>query len=196
MLFRSASIRPDPRVPFDMEAARAQLKFALEGREMQSAMNQALNRLEGLNQQIASMRRMLGPAEGAPGVQNASYQPVLRDAAQLERKVHSMMDSVYNMEGRGDTEARIHYLGKFYDRLQGATRGGFGAYNEPPSPLQLEEMQIVRQELDKHLADYNDFVKTDVAAFNKTSLEHGAVTLFAGNPIELKSGATAAGGQR
>ena len=165
---------------------------------MMSAMNQALNRLHGLNQQIASMRRMLGPnGEGSPAMQNVSYQPVLKEAAQLEKKVHSLMDSVYNMDGIGDTEASLHYLGKFYDRLQGATRGGFGAYNEPPSPLQLEEMQEVRQELDKRLAEYNNFVKTDVAAFNKTSLEHGAVTLFAGNPIELKTpGVAAAGGQR
>ena len=194
----SASIRPDPRVPFNMEAARAQLKFALEGREMMSAMNQSLNRLEGINQQIASMRRLMGPGEdGAAGVQNASYQPVLREAAQLERKVRQMMETVYNMDGRTDTEARLHYMAKFYDRLQGATRGGFfGGYNEPPSQLQLEELQSVRQELDKTLASYNNFIQTDVAAFNKVAAEKGAATLFAGTPIQLKEATSATGGQR
>lgn len=194
-----ADIRPDPRVPYNMEAARAQLKFALEGREMMSAMNQAMNRLEGLNQQIASMRRLLASGEeGGASMQNASYQPVLREAAQLERKVHQMQDSVYNMEGRNDTEARLHYLGKFYDRLQGATRsGGFGGgYNEPPTQMQLDELQEVRQELDKTLASYNNFIQTDVAAFNKVAAEKGAATLFAGNPIELKGSTSATGGQR
>ncbi|HEU5451330.1 MAG TPA: hypothetical protein VFU76_05065, partial [Terriglobales bacterium] len=194
-----ADIRPDPRVPYNMEAARAQLKFALEGREMMSAMNQAMNRLEGLNQQIASMRRLLGAGEeGGASMQNASYQPVLREAAQLERKVHQMQESVYNMEGRNDTEARLHYMAKFYDRLQSATRsGGFGAgYNEPPSQMQMEELQEVRQELDKTLASYNNFIHTDVAAFNKVASEKGAATLFAGNPIELKGSTSASGGQR
>jgi hypothetical protein len=193
-----ATVRPDPRVPFDMEAARAQLKFALEGREMMSAMNEALNRLEGINQQINSMRRLMASGEEGAGVQNASYQPVLREAAQLERKVHQMEETVYNMEGRGDTEARLHYMAKFYDRLQSAARsGGFGAgYNEPPSKLQVEELQEVRQELDKTLASYNNFIQTDVAAFNKVAAEKGAATLFAGTPIQLRGATSATGGQR
>jgi len=38
----------------------------------------------------------------------------------------------------------------------------------------------------------NTFLNTEVAAFNKKAAEHGSSTLFAGGPIQIKSGAGAA----
>jgi hypothetical protein len=44
------------------------------------------------------------------------------------------------------------------------------------------------------LQAFNDFLKTDVTAFNKMALEKGANTLFAGDTIEIKGGKSEAAG--
>ena len=58
----------------------------------------------------------------------------------------------------------------------------------------VEEMKEVRQELNQHLAEFNGLLQTDVAAFNKLALEHGANTLFGGEPITVKASAGAGAG--
>jgi hypothetical protein len=57
----------------------------------------------------------------------------------------------------------------------------------------VEEANSVRQELEKTLQTFNTFLNTEVTAFNKKAAEHGSSTLFAGAPVQIKSGAGAAG---
>src|SRR5438067_1578562 len=45
----TVTVEPDPRMPFDVEAAKAQLKAALDMRSQVSALNTALNRAESLH---------------------------------------------------------------------------------------------------------------------------------------------------
>ena len=69
-------------------------------------------------------------------------------------------------------------------------------YNQAPTAVVMEDVNAVKKEVDAYLAEFNELLRTDVAAFNKLALEKGANTLFAGNPIELKTTSTAtAGGQ-
>ncbi|HMC30862.1 MAG TPA: hypothetical protein VKL99_08490, partial [Candidatus Angelobacter sp.] len=56
----------------------------------------------------------------------------------------------------------------------------------------LDEAGEVRKELETQLAQVNTFLNTEVASFNKNAVQHGASTLFAGGPIQIKSGAGAA----
>jgi hypothetical protein len=72
-------------------------------------------------------------------------------------------------------------------------RAVLGPYGEAPSPLVVAEATEVRQELETHLQQFNNFLNTDVAAFNKTATEHGSSTLFAGAPVQIKAGVGAAG---
>jgi hypothetical protein len=51
----------------------------------------------------------------------------------------------------------------------------------------LQEAASLRKELEQHLQEFNSFLNTDVAAFNKTASEHGSSTLFAGTPVQIKS---------
>jgi hypothetical protein len=58
----------------------------------------------------------------------------------------------------------------------------------------MEEVAQVKAELDKYLEEFNAMLKTDIPGFNKVASEKGATTLFAGNPIEIKSGSGEASG--
>ena len=66
-----------------------------------------------------------------------------------------------------------------------AGRIGF-AYGQAPNALVREEMATLTKELDQHLADFNNLIKTDVAAYNKEAYAAGAPTLYGGEPISVK----------
>jgi hypothetical protein len=72
-------------------------------------------------------------------------------------------------------------------------RGVMGGFGEAPREIQVEEAAEVRKELDNQLQQFNTFLSTEVSAFNKKASEHGSSTLFAGAPVQVKSGASAAG---
>ena len=44
----------------------------------------------------------------------------------------------------------------------------------------------LRAGLDGYLAKFNDLVRSDVAAFNRTAQERAAPILVAGQPVEVK----------
>ncbi len=191
---------PDPRFPFDPEIAKAQLRTALEVRGWVIAMNETLNRVENLKTQVATMQRVLAPMPSetgeASGVQNAAYAPVLQQARALQRKLNTFQEKLVNLESANDQAGRLHYLGRFQDRLNSTYRAVTQPYNAAPNAMVQEELAEVRKLLDGYLAEFNDMLKTDVANFNKLASEKGANTLFAGAPVEIKaSGARAGGGK-
>lgn len=192
-------LKADPRFPYDEAEAKAQLKAALEVRGWVSAFNESLNRAEMLKTQLATVQRVLAPDADEEGAttQNAAFRPVIQQARELSRKLTQVQEKVYNLQLRDDAAGRLHALGRFSDKLQGVYRQISFGFNQAPSPLVQEEMTEVKAELDKYLEEFNAILKTDVPGFNKVAAEKGATTLFAGNPIEIKSGsagATAAAG--
>jgi photosystem II stability/assembly factor-like uncharacterized protein len=185
-------VQPDPRFPFDTQVAQTQLKTALEVRGWVSALNEALNRVGSLRSQITTVQRLLAPDEEG-GEQMAAYRPVLEQARALQRKLTGFEEKIYNPELANDAAGRLHALARFHDNLQGVYRAVMQPYNQAPSALVQDEMTEVRKNLDACLAEFNELLKTDITNFNKLALEKGANTLFAGNPVELKSGATTSG---
>ena len=58
------TVEADPRMPFDMEAGRAQVRAALKLRAWMNAMNESINRIDSLKAQVATVQRLLGPRCG------------------------------------------------------------------------------------------------------------------------------------
>ncbi|HEX5435198.1 MAG TPA: hypothetical protein VFY05_13240, partial [Candidatus Angelobacter sp.] len=189
---QTAEVQYDPRFKIEPQDLQAQLKLGLELRDEVSALNEALNRLHSLHQQIGTLEQLLSSDEQG-SVVNASYKPVLDDAKSLDKKIMSIEEPLYNSEIQQGASDDIHYLERFNSELQGAMRAVLGPYGEAPSPLVVQEATELRQELETHLQQFNTFLNTDVAAFNKTAAEHGSSTLFAGEPVQIKAGAGAAG---
>src|SRR5579859_6756329 len=190
---QTAEMQTDPRVKFATEGMRAQLNLGLELRDEVSALHEALNRLNGLHKQITSLQELLTSEEGQEGgATNVAYKPVLDEAKALDKKITSIQEPLYNNEIQPGSQDDIHYLQRFQNRLQGVMRAVMGGPGEAPSPLLVSEAAEVRKELETQLAQVNTFLNTEVAAFNKKAAEHGSSTLFAGGPIQIKSGAGAA----
>ncbi|HMC29758.1 MAG TPA: hypothetical protein VKL99_02915, partial [Candidatus Angelobacter sp.] len=189
---QTVNVETDPRFKLDPNAMSAQLKLALELRDEVSALHEALNRLNSLHKQIGSLQEMLTSEEGQDGATNAAYRPVLEEARALDKKIIAMQEPLYNTDIQAGSQDDIHYLQRFQNRLQGAMRGVMGGYYDAPSQLLVEEAGEARKELEKQLGQVNNFLNTEVAGFNKKAAEHGASTLFAGGPIQIKPGAGAA----
>jgi photosystem II stability/assembly factor-like uncharacterized protein len=187
---QTVEVQADPRFKFDDAGARAQFKLSLDLRDEVSALHEALNRLNSLHKQIANLRETLPGAEDEPdGQVNVVYQAVLDEARTLDRKITALQAPLYNSEAQPGSQDDIHYLQRFQNRLQGAMRGVMGSFGEAPRELQLEEAAEVRKELEDHLQQVNAFLK-DVTDFNKKATELGSSTLFAGDPVQIKTGVT------
>ncbi|HYJ47652.1 MAG TPA: hypothetical protein VEV81_13640, partial [Pyrinomonadaceae bacterium] len=192
-LLQTVQVGLDPRIQADPGAFRAQVQAGLELRDELSALAEALNRINSLKKQLATLQELLG-SEGQGQEVQASYKPVLDQARALSKKLEQVEKPLYNYEIQPGASDSLHFLDRFYDRLQGLMRGVVSGYAQAPSEVQREEMTAVRKELEAHLQAINQFLNTDVAAFNKMAIEHGASTLFAGLPIELKQGRQAIAG--
>jgi len=193
---QTIEVSADPRVNIPMENFRAQTKAALEVRDEISALNTALNRVANMRTQIQTAQRFLAASndDGQPGVTNAAYQPVLEKARALDRKLRGWEEKIINTEVQPGSDDDIHYLTRFQSRLQRVLFAVSGGYGQPPNEMVQEEMAATRKELDNYLAQFNEIVKTDVSDFNKLAFEKGTNTLFAGGPVELRSGGVQASG--
>ena len=184
----TVQVEPDPRYPLDLKIAAAQTKLALETRDMLSSFNEMLNRVDSLRTQVATVQKLLTVEDDASATA-VSYQPVLDNAKELDKKLKDFQERFYNSESQGGND-RIHYLSKMHDRVSGLSRQAGGLeYNEAPRPLLLEELESLRPEVHKVLGEFNAMLSGEVNTFNKLALEKGANTLYAGVPVEMKGAA-------
>jgi photosystem II stability/assembly factor-like uncharacterized protein len=181
---RPVVVRPDPRLPFDSAAARAQLAAGLALRNAISALDEMLNGLHLLRAQIRTLEATLRAA--APG-HLAADSTVRRAAEGLDAKLRALMDTVYNPAVQRDVpEDEIHYLDRLYERLTGLRAIVWRPYAQAPGEPARTRLAAVRRELEAALARYNDLVRTDVAAFNRVAAAHGAPVLLTGGPVMVR----------
>lgn len=187
-------VESDPRFHLDAAAFEAQTKAALEARDELSALNEALNRMESMHAQLGALEKQLQGSDEEEAVP-ASYQMVLTQAKSLDKKLRDQEEQVYNTQVQSGGEDSIHYLAKLHNRLGGLMRGITSNYGQAPGELVLDEKAELHKELADRLQEFNGFLKTDVAEFNKLALKNGANTLFAGNPIEIEGANPKSGGR-
>jgi hypothetical protein len=150
-----------------------------------TALNEMLNRIVSLETQLKNTQQAL--RDNAAGDTTAAA-PVTRQGLELSRKLKELKDSLYNSDVQRDAgQDDIHYLNRFQERLQGLGFGLALAYAQPPNEVVAGRLTELRAALADYLAKFNQLVRTDVAAFNKTAQEHGAPVLVAGAPVEVKA---------
>src|SRR5437773_5147425 len=182
---KTVTVEPDPILGGDPARFAAQLRAGLEWRNATSALNEMLNRITSLETQLKNTQQAL--RDNAAG-DTAAAAPVTRQGRELGRKLKEVKDSLYNSDVQRDAgQDDIHYLNRFQERLQGLGFGLALAYAQPPNEVVAARLKELRTALADYIAKFNELVRTDVAAFNKTAQEHGAPVLVAGAPVEVKA---------
>jgi photosystem II stability/assembly factor-like uncharacterized protein len=183
---QTVQVGPDPRIQPDMAAFKAQTEAALEVRDEVSALNESVNRLEAMRAQLNGMQRLMqNDDEAARPVSTTNYAQLMTQSRQLEKKLREVEEKIYNPDIQPEASDSLRYHARLHDRLESLMRQVASGYDQAPSPLIVEQMKTLRQETEAYLQQFNNVMTTDVAAFNKTALEHGASTLFTGTPVTL-----------
>jgi hypothetical protein len=150
-----------------------------------------INRIDNLQGQISALEKDLrgGGEDGGEtsGRGSRRYDAVLKAGKDLGKKLKELRDRVYNPDMQRDVgQDSIHYHSDFQGRVQRLAQALTG-YNRAPGDLFKEEMADRRKDLDGYLSQFNEIAKTDIPAFNKTAIEQGVPTLFAGDPIQVQA---------
>src|SRR5215469_494639 len=181
----TVTVEQDPNLHIDPEIFRAQEQAALEGRNQVSALNEMLNRIDGIEKELGDFRSMVQASKDEE--EQSKYRPILGRGRDLERKLNTIKDAVYNPNIQHEvSEDNIHDLTDFHTQLSQSGRGG-GAYGEAPSPLMKAQMAELYGKNADFLKQFNDALRTDVAEYNRAAQSAGAPTVFGGAPIEVKS---------
>ncbi|MDP2528173.1 MAG: hypothetical protein Q8W51_00350 [Candidatus Palauibacterales bacterium] len=182
---QSVKVEPDPRHPANMADFRAQTQAGLELTHRLSALNEMLNRIQSLQDQIASAKKAL---KGADRSKDAAVKPVLAKADSLDHELGVLKDSLYNSQVQEHAaEDDIHYLSRFRDRFNGLRFAVAFAYASPPSPVVAARMQELGAELNDYLDRFNGLLSSDVSTYNQAAASAGVPTLVAGEPIHVKA---------
>src|SRR5207245_6973671 len=159
---KTVTVEPDPILGGDPARFAAQLRAGLEWRNALSALNEMLNRIVSLETQLKNTQQALRDNAAADTA-------VGHHARELGKKLKELKDSLYNSDVQRDAgQDDIHYLNRFHDRLQGLGFGLALAYAQPPNEVVEGRMKELRAQLDAYLTRFNELLRTDVAAFNKT----------------------------
>ncbi len=179
-------VRPDPRLPWDSAAARAQHQAGMQMQREVSALNEMLNGIHRIRTQIGNIRQTLKPEEEdqtAP-----ADTAVVNAAGKLDRKFRVLFDSMYNTDvQRGVIQDDIHYLTAFADKLRGLSYAVQGGYDQAPRQPVLEELPGMRKQLQAFLDQYNGLLEQDLAQFNQLATEHNAPVIVAGKKVTIGS---------
>ncbi|MDE3155193.1 MAG: hypothetical protein KGN76_08820 [Acidobacteriota bacterium] len=174
----TAVVKPDPDFPANLANFEATTKASLEVRDMLSSLDVMLNRLTSLHEQLHALDGRLP----------ASASALKEQARALDQKVEHLRAAVYNTQVQPGSEDSLHYLSAFHDVLSRDLFSLSPGYDLAPRADALAEIASQRKQLDQYLAQFNDLLKTDVAAFNRAAQKSDVDAVYGGGPIAAKGG--------
>lgn len=177
------SVRPDPNLHIDPAIFRAQTEAALQMRSEVDALHEMLNRIDSMEHELTAFQNNLQNDKDL----REKYASLLKQGHELDNKLKAVKAKVYSPTlQRTAGEDDIHELADFNSQLSGLARELGFAYGEPPNALEKELMAQLSTELHEHLAEFNQLLGSEVAAYDKAAYAAGAPTLFAGGPVNVK----------
>lgn len=182
----SVTVEADPNLHVDPANFRAQEQAGLEARDQVSAHNEMLNRIDGIEKELADFRSMV--QSGKDEQEQAKYRAILGRGRDLEKKLNTIKGAVYNQNIQHDvSEDDIHDLTDFHSQITRTVFQGGGAYGEAPNALERAQAAELFSKNVEFIKQFNDALRTDVAEYNRAAQSAGAPTVFGGSPIVVKS---------
>ena len=182
---QKVKVKPDPYVPFNMNAAKEQLSSSLKLRDELSSLNEMLNRIVNIKKQIKDIQQNIKSNGSNDASKN--YDSVLRDVHKIDSALSVLHDTLYNTKSQpGVGEDEIHFLSRFHDWFRNIYYTVAFVYNKAPRNVEKEEMDKLEKQLMKYVNDFNKILKTRVANYNKLASGENVPTILQGAAINLR----------
>ena len=182
---QNVTVEQDPNLHVDPAIFREQERAGLEARNQISALNEVINRINGIDKELGDFRSAVESSKDPQ--EQAKYHAILGRGRELEKKLNGIKDSVYSANVQHNVpEDDIHELTDFHSQLQRTMFAGAGAYGDAPSPLVRAQMDELFHKNGQFITQFNQALKTDVAEYNRAAQSAGAPTVFGGSPAAVK----------
>ncbi len=176
---QTLTVRPDPSLPFDMEAARMQQQTDFQVQGILSTVNTMLNRINSLQDQIKNIRNAVQNQD-----EDGHYKQVLSKANKLDHELSAVKDSLmqtHNQKGVGEDD--IHHLTRFRNWVMNGYAYG---YNWAPTPYLRNYITWLDKKMTEYTSMYNNVVDKDLSAYNQSAAASNAPILIGGQTVISK----------
>ncbi|HET6199282.1 MAG TPA: hypothetical protein VFD93_03000 [Candidatus Acidoferrales bacterium] len=181
----SVTVETDPNLHVDPSIFHTEAEAGLKARNEMSAINEMLNRIDGINKELEEFRSTIQGSDDQQ--EQAKYRPVIARGRELSKKLSAIKDAIYNPNIQHEvSEDDIHELTDFHSQLNRLVFEVGGAYGEAPNELLRQQMMELFTRADATIKQYNEALRTDIAEYNKAAESAGAPGVFGGSPIEVK----------
>ncbi|MBV8572859.1 MAG: hypothetical protein JO319_19725, partial [Acidobacteriaceae bacterium] len=178
----STVIHPDPNLHLTPQAIRAQTSAALTLRNQATALNEMIERINGMRRQIADFRKQIATDTAL----QEKYAALLHEADALDGKLKSAEAAVLNPSIQQSVEEDdIHALTDLHTNIESLASVMAQFEDFPPSAAFLAEMHKYGKQVEEQLTAFNHLLESEVATYNKAAYSAGAPTLFAGGAISV-----------
>lgn len=181
-----AEVVSDPNLNIPASDFLAQTRAALQARNEMSALNEMINRIDGMDKQLKDFEAEI--AGGQNHELASRYAPLLANAKKLSARLQAAKQGIYDTNVQHNVpEDGIHALQDLHGQLADVASDVSGPYGQPPNALVRARMAEISAEVKQNLENFNALLASDVAAYNKAAHAAGAPTLFAPGPIVVQT---------
>ncbi len=138
-----------------------------------SQLDVALNRIDAMQAQLGALRVVV---KGTP-----DEKAVTAAIDTLEKQMNAAQHQITSNPGAAESTLRVP--DQIHEHLLMLSAGLEGE-DDAPTAAMLDQKKLLDPEYDTALRKFNDFLKTDVPAFNKSMADHQLTGVVTGKPVE------------
>jgi photosystem II stability/assembly factor-like uncharacterized protein len=137
-----------------------------------SQLDVALNRIGAIEAQLGALRVVI---KGTPEEKDASAA-----IDTLEKQMKAAEGAISSNPGAAESTLRVP--DQVHEHLL-ALEAAFEGEDDAPTAAMLDQMKLLRPQYEKALEQFNDFLKSDLPAFDRTMADHKLTGVVAGGPV-------------
>ena len=138
-----------------------------------SQLDVALNRIGAIEAQLGALRVV---AKGTP-----DEKEVAAAIDALEKQMKAAEAPITSNPGAAESTLRVP--DQVHEHLL-ALDAGFEGEDDAPTAAMQDQMKLLQPQYEAALQKFNEFLKTDVAAFNRTMADHHLTGVVEGEPVQ------------
>ncbi len=178
-----AQVVADPRFHLPLARYVAQRNAGLELSSMITAMDTLLDRIHGMQGELAAFRASVARDPRLKG----RFGAVLKSGTLLNRKLEALLVSVYNPKRQHNvSEGSLRNLVRLHQKIINTYTLVIGNYAQPINRRIQRMISHRRGELEATLARFNGLLATSVAQYNRLAYASKAPTLMAGPSLTIE----------